>query len=123
MNSELTETIISFAGIGSFLVMAISWISFARISMTAIEKRMAADGLPRPCLWDGVVGARVIWIAAAISFPLGSFLNPFWNPSIDAATVRRYATTLDRRLGLVFILSGYSFLLVGLIRAALGYAN
>ncbi|MEJ2680174.1 MAG: hypothetical protein P8144_01500 [Gammaproteobacteria bacterium] len=122
MNSELTETIISIAGIGSFLVMGISWISFARISMTAIEKRMAADGLPRPCLWDGV-GARAIWIAAAISFPLGSFLNPSWNPSIDAATVRRYATQFDRRLGLVFTLSMYTGLAVGLTGVALGYAD
>ncbi|MEJ2680176.1 MAG: hypothetical protein P8144_01510 [Gammaproteobacteria bacterium] len=106
----------------SFLAMAISWISFARISMTAIEKRMAADGLPRPCLWDGV-GARAIWIAAAISFPLGSFLNPSWNPSIDATTIRRYATKFDQRLGLTFALSMYTGLAVIVVGVALGYVD
>ncbi|MEJ2743417.1 MAG: hypothetical protein P8176_13305 [Gammaproteobacteria bacterium] len=122
MNSELTETIISIAGIGSFLVMAISWISFARISMTAIEKRMAADGLPRPCSWDGV-GARAFWIANAISLPVGSLLNPSWDLSIDSITVRRYATRFDCRLGFVFTISGYGCAAICLIGVALGYAN
>ncbi|MEJ2743415.1 MAG: hypothetical protein P8176_13295 [Gammaproteobacteria bacterium] len=118
MNSELTETVISIAAIGSFLVMAISWISFARISMTAIEKRMAANGLPRPCLWDGV-GARAFWIATAIALPI----KLEWDPTIDVATVRRYATRFDCRLGLVFTIAGFSFVAIGLAGVALGYAN
>ncbi|MEJ2755230.1 MAG: hypothetical protein P8104_05190 [Gammaproteobacteria bacterium] len=113
-----TDDFYFWLGLVSFFAMAISWISFARISMTAIEKRMAADGFPRPCLWDGV-GARAFWIATAIAMPI----KPEWDPTIDVATVRRYATRFDCRLGLVFTIAGFSFLGVILIGVVLGYAS
>lgn len=95
------------------VAMAISWIGFARLSMARIEREMKKDGLERPCPWDGV-GYRAIWYAYAIVLPVGK-LNPSNDPTIDVPTVRRYATSFDRKLGLFFMVAGYLFVVVGLV--------
>ena len=84
--------------------LSISWISFARLSMARIEKQMKRDGITRPSAWDGI-GLRVLWYAYAIVLPVGIW-NRADDPFIDVPTVRRYATTFDRKLGLIFMISG-----------------
>ncbi|WP_097459076.1 hypothetical protein [Mangrovitalea sediminis] len=96
-----------------FIPTAITWISFARLSMARIEREMHRDGLSRPSPWDAM-GARVLWYATAIAFN-SPRLHRADEPFIDVATVRRYAKPFDRMLGLVFLISGYSFLVVGLV--------
>jgi hypothetical protein len=96
----------------SFLIMAVVWVAFARISMARIEKTMVQDGLNRPCPWDGL-GGRAVWYAFAVGLPVGP-LNPRNDPLIDVPLVREYARPLDRRLGLALVVSSLSFLLIGL---------
>ncbi|MEJ2682161.1 MAG: hypothetical protein P8176_11525 [Gammaproteobacteria bacterium] len=79
---------------------------------------MKADGLPRPCSWDGV-GARAIWMAWVIALPIGPF-NVINDPSIDVPTVRKYATSRDKIRAVALMVSGYSFLFVVLAGVALG---
>lgn len=90
-----------------------SWIGFARLSMARIERRMQKEGLPCPSSWDGL-GLRVLWYASAIAFPVGAF-NRANDPFIDVLTVRRYSTRFDRILGSVLMVSGFLFLIVGLL--------
>lgn len=96
-----------------FIPMAFSWLGFARLSMARIEREMHRDGLPRPAYWD-TMGVRVLWYATAIAFD-----SPRWHradkPFIDVYTVRRYAKPFDRKLGLVFLISGYSFVVIFLV--------
>lgn len=97
-----------------FLGMAVSWISFARISMARIERDMKRDGLPRPAPWDGV-GARALWYATAIVLPVGNWNLPN-DPFFDNLTVRRYAKPIDKTIGLALIvtaLAGIFLVLVG----------
>ncbi|MEJ2669829.1 MAG: hypothetical protein P8077_06105 [Gammaproteobacteria bacterium] len=115
---SLLERIIFCSGGIAFIFTAISWISFARLSMARMERDMKADGLPRPCPWDGP-GVRVLWIARAISVPVGWF-NSAGDPSIDVLTVRKYATANDKKRAIAVMISGYSFVLVVFSAAALG---
>ena len=115
---NITEDIIFYSGLITFFAMATSWILFARLSMTRIERDMKADGLPRPCSWDGP-GVRVLWIAWAISVPVGPF-NLVNDPSIDVLTVRKYANANDKKRAIAVMISGYSFVLVVFSAAALG---
>jgi len=97
----------------SFLIVAICWLVFARLSMTRIERSITHDGLDRPCPWDGL-GARAIWYACAVGLPVGPW-NPSNDPLIDVPLVRRYASPMDRKLGLAFVFSGGIFLVLLLI--------
>ena len=78
--------------------------------MGRIERQIKADGLPRPCPWDGP-GARIVWYACAISFPVGRF-NRIDDPTINVPLVRSYATPVDAVSGWVFIISGGLFLVL-----------
>ncbi|MEJ2743983.1 MAG: hypothetical protein P8176_16310 [Gammaproteobacteria bacterium] len=100
----------------TFFSTAISWIFFARSSMTRIEQAMKTDGLPRPCSWDGV-GARAIWMAWVIALPIGPF-NVINDPSIDVPTVRKYANSKDKKRAIMLMVSGYSFVFIGLVGGA-----
>lgn len=91
----------------------ISWIVFARLSMARIERKIMAEGHPRPCPWDGP-GARTLWYAWAITVPVGR-LNPANDPLIDVPLVLRHATRADRMRGWALMVSGYSMLAVILI--------
>lgn len=108
------QIIITFFGI-SFVCMAISWISFARISMARIEKDIKRDGLTRPASWDGT-GARALWYSHAIVFPLSKWNLPN-DPFFDVMTARRYSKPLDKTLGITFIVSSYSTILLTLVCA------
>ena len=114
----LAEKIIFFATLITFPSMAISWISFARISMTRMEHEMKADGLPRPCSWDGI-GARAVWMAWVIAIPIGPF-NLINDPSIDVPTVRKYANATDRKLAIALMISLYSLSFIALTGGFLG---
>ncbi|MFE8072436.1 hypothetical protein QQM79_15365 [Marinobacteraceae bacterium S3BR75-40.1] len=96
-----------------FFAMAITWLGFARLSMARIEKAMRRDGLTRPSQWD-VMGLRVHWYASAIAFD-NARMHRADEPFIDVETVRRYATPFDKKLSIAFLISGYSFVAVGLI--------
>ena len=93
-----------------FMVMAISWIAFARLTMARIERRMREDGLPRPAQWDGV-GYRALWYASAIAFPVGIFNLPN-DPLFDVLTVRKYATPRDRIMGWAVMINGLLFVII-----------
>ena len=94
------------------LMMAtfISWLCFARLSMARIEREMKRDGLPRSSRWDGV-GLRVLWYLYAIVLPVGDW-NRADDPMIDVLTVRRYATRFDWILGMIFFVSGNSWVIL-----------
>jgi len=95
------------------MTMFVSMLVFGRLTMAAIEKKVKRDGLPRPCSWDGP-GARIVWYAYAIGFPLGRF-NRIDDPMIDVGLVRKYATPADRVRAIVLLTSGNLFLLMLLI--------
>lgn len=88
----------------------ISWLCFARLSMARIEREMKRDGLSRCSPWDGV-GYRVLWYLWAIVLPVGDW-NRADDPLIDVPTVRRYATRFDRILGMIFFVSGHTYIIV-----------
>ncbi|BFM05526.1 hypothetical protein [Halioxenophilus aromaticivorans] len=96
----------------SFVLLAIFWIAFARISMARIERDIKRDLGTRPAKWDGI-GARAVWYSHAIVVPLGKWNLPN-DPLFAVELVRKYAKPKDKTLGLLFMISGYSFLIVGL---------
>lgn len=103
-----------------FFAMAFFWIGFARLTMARIEREMKRDGLTRPSAWDGV-GYRALWYAYAIVLPVGDW-NRRDDPFIDVPTVRSYAKPFDRKLGLLFMISGFLFLFLVLLGGpVLGY--
>ena len=112
---ETPEGLFSLAFGVIFMVMAISWIAFARLTMARIERQMCEDGLQRPAQWDGI-GYRVIWYAYAIAVPV-TILNSPNNPFFDGLTVKSYATHYDRIVGLVFLISGAICSILGLLGA------
>ena len=117
---ESAEGIFVFVTIIAAFAMSFSWIAFARLSMARIEREMKGDGLTRPSGWDGV-GYRALWYAYAIVLPVGDW-NRADDPFINVPTVRRYAKPFDKKLGLVFMLSGFLFLFVVVLGGpVLGY--
>lgn len=105
---ESYEIVAHFVFLGAFIVNAIAWILFARISMARIEREMVKDGHGRPVSWDGI-GFRIFWYANAIVFPLGRF-NSAKNPLIDVLAIRQYAKPLDRKLGVALLISAAIFI-------------
>src|SRR5690554_2008907 len=89
------------------ITMFISWLIFRRLTMGRIERQIKADGLPRPCPWDGP-GARIMWYAYAIALPVGR-LNRVDDPFINVPLVRSYATRGDAVRGWMLIISGMLF--------------
>ena len=104
------EDIFFLLGLVSFISLAIFWIAFARISMARIEREIKRDLGTRPAKWDGI-GARAVWYSHAIVVPLGKWNLPN-DPFFAVETVRKYAKPKDKTLGLLFMISGYSFLIV-----------
>jgi hypothetical protein len=96
--------------ITSFILLAIFWIAFARISMSRIEREIVRDTGVRPASWDGV-GARAHWYSHAIVVPLGNWNLPN-NPLFNVKEVRKYAKPIDKTLGLLFMISSYLSLAV-----------
>jgi hypothetical protein len=97
--------------------MAISWLTFAQLSMRPIEKKMKADDKPDSFSWDGV-GARIFSYAFAIVFPEKFALR--LNRLMDVTTIRSYANKSDRWRGALFLSITYTWLILILSGAALG---
>lgn len=90
--------------LASIFAMAISWLTFGRFTMSRIEREIKAEGLPRPCPWDGP-GARILWYAYAIAIPIGRF-NRADDPTINAPLVRSYTKPADKFWGWALIVFG-----------------
>lgn len=67
---------------------AVSWLTFAQLSMRPMERRMKADGIPNQFKWDGV-GARISLYALAIVFPEKFALR--FHRLMDVKLIRSYA--------------------------------
>ena len=85
------------------MTVFLSWLIFGRFTMGRIEREINADGLPRPCAWDGP-GVRVLWYAFAIAIPVGR-ANRTDDPTIDVPLVRSYATPTDAISGWILLVS------------------
>lgn len=94
----------------SFFAFAISWICFARISMSYIEREMKKEG-KEPPKWDGM-GARIVGYACAITFPKGSLRTYIL---VDVAAARRISRPLDRKLAICYLVAGFVFVTIVLI--------
>ena len=106
---ELWFTLLFF---GLFIVMAITWIAFARLSMARIERSIKGDGLPDGFQWDGV-GGRIVFYALAIVLPPKMAMRI--NQLIDVELVRKYATPRDWALGFSFLISGNTWIFITIV--------
>lgn len=108
MSKEATfwYTILLFS---SFIVMAVAWITFARLSMARIEHDVKKDGHPNTFQWDGL-GGRVFFYAFAIVFSVNK-ANRI-NRLINVSLVRSYANYGDWLRGLIFIIASNICILV-----------
>lgn len=89
-----------------------TWIAFARLSMSRIERTMRRDGLINTFTWDGL-GGRIVFFALSIVLPVK--LAYRINALIDVAAVRKYSSNIDWFLGLLFLLSGNIWILGSMI--------
>ena len=114
MDSQLTDWLLIASG-ALFLIQGVSWLAFSRLTMARIERDIRESGESRPAAWDGI-GYRALSYARAIAFPIG-FWNSKTDPLIDVMKVRQFATPFDRTLSRVFLISGYTFLVVVIVTA------
>lgn len=108
MSKEATfwYTILLFS---SFMIMAIAWITFARLSMARIERDVKKDGHPDTFQWDGL-GGRIFFYAFAIVFSESKAKRI--NKLINVSLVRSYATHGDWLRGLIFMIASNTCILV-----------
>jgi hypothetical protein len=106
---DLYHKLLILGGI-SFFIFAASWICFARISMSYIEREMKKEG-KEPPQWDGM-GARVVGYAFAIALPKDSLKNYVL---VDAETAKRLSRPLDRKLAVWYIIAGFVITMIALI--------
>ena len=92
-----------------FIATAIAWLTFGRLTMARIERKIMADGLPRPSPWDST-GARILSYAYALALPEKWALRTVDTRLLDARLVRRYALPADRMRGAAVLIFGNSFL-------------
>lgn len=100
------------------LTMCVTWLAFGRLA-ARLERRIAADGVTRPCPWDGP-GARIVWYAWAIAFPVGRF-NRLDDPLIDVGLVRRYATRVDKRVSVAMLSTTLALIVLMIAGSLLGH--
>ena len=100
-----------------FLLTAIFWIAFARFSMARIEREMKKDNLPDTFLWDGL-GGRIVFYALAITLPEKTAQKI--NRLIDVTQVKSYSKKQDATLGLLFLISANTWIIISLIAMAFG---
>ena len=98
---DLYHKLLILGGI-SFLIFGISWICFARISMSYIEREMKKEG-KEPPQWDGM-GARIVGYAIAIVLPAGVLKNYIL---VDAEAAKRLSRPLDRKLAVWYLVAGF----------------
>lgn len=73
------------------------WLIFARVTVTRIDKRLAAKGIVA-CSWDGV-GFRIPMYAGLLLFPQNAFwlkIHPLINSQQIAAEARSVDTAIAR---------------------------
>jgi hypothetical protein len=92
-----------------FIATAISWISFARITMSRLETKMKSKTGEDSFEWDGV-GIRIVFYAYAIVLPERYALR-LERRLIKSSLVRNYSTPIDRMLGCCFLISSNLFVL------------
>lgn len=114
MADSFTDGLLVACGV-LFIIQGACWVAFSRLTMARIERRIRQRGETRPTAWDGL-GYRALSYARAIAFPIG-FWNSKTDPLIDVMKVRQFATPLDRILSRVFLISGYTFLVVVIVTA------
>jgi hypothetical protein len=90
----------------------VTWIAFARLSMSRIERAMRKDGLIDTFTWDGL-GGRIVFFALAIVLPVK--LAHRINALIDVAAVRKYSSNIDWFLGFLFLACGDIWILGSII--------
>ncbi|SQD76711.1 conserved membrane protein of unknown function [Moritella yayanosii] len=98
---DLYHKLLILGGI-SFLIFGISWICFARISMSYIEREMKKEG-KEPPQWDGM-GARAVSYAMVIALPAGVLKNYIL---VDAEAAKRLSRPLDRKLAVWYLIAGF----------------
>jgi len=96
----------------------ISWLIFARLSMSRIERDMKRDKLADMFAWDGI-GGRIIFYAYAIVLP-ERMATRIDGRLIDALLVRKYANYADRIRGFVFLMATNIWLLIVLAGVIVG---
>lgn len=93
-----------------FVLSAVAWVAFGRLTMGRIEKELKSEGIPRPASWD-VVGYRILSYAWALVLS-----ERRWKASddflLDVGLVRRYARPVDRVLCVLFIATTHGGALV-----------
>lgn len=105
------------------VVMVFAWLTFGRISMGRIEKAIIAEGLPRPCYWDGS-GFRIVLYAGALTMPNLMFNEHDEQPGkVNPMLVNKYAKAHDRVLAWILLSSAAGVGLSGLIVMAFGLAD
>lgn len=90
----------------------VTWIAFARLSMSRIERAMRREGLIDTFTWDGL-GGRIVFFALAIVLP--EKLARRINALIDVVAVRKCSSNIDWLLGLLFLLSADIWILGSMI--------
>lgn len=114
MTDRLTDGLLVTCGV-LFVIQGLCWLVFSRLTIARIERQIRQRGESRPAAWDGL-GYRALSYARAIAFPVG-FWNSKTDPLIDVMKVRQFSTPFDRTLSRVFLISGYTFLVVVLVTA------
>ncbi|GAA3580419.1 MULTISPECIES: hypothetical protein [Marinobacter] len=93
-----------------FIVSGLSWILFGRLTMGRIEKDIRKENLELSARWDAL-GYRIFGFARAVVFSERRL--PGKNEvMVDATLIRRFANPRDRLLGIIFMVSVYSLLVV-----------
>lgn len=114
MVNQLDEWLLIASGL-LFVIQGICWLAFSRLTMARIEREITQNGSHRPAGWDSI-GYRALSYARAIAFPVGLW-NSKNDPLIDVEIVRKFANPFDRTLSRIFLISGYTFLIVVVITA------
>lgn len=119
MEFEIVLYLVAFSILG---LAVLTWLIFSQISMRHIEKAIMAEGLPRPCYWDGV-GFRIILYAGALTIPKIMFDERDEQPGkVDPRLVKKHARGFDRVFAWIFLLSTTGVAIAGLLMMVLGPA-
>ena len=100
-----------------FILTAITWITFARLSMARIERDMKKDGIPESFVWDGI-GGRIFFYSYAIAFP--EKVAKRFNRLIDVSLVRRYSNNGDWLRGVMFLATTYTWIIFTFLGIVIG---
>lgn len=120
MEPEIIFYIVVFLILGLAVII---WFIFGFVSMRRIEKAIMAEGLPRPCYWDGA-WFRIILYAGALTIPTIMFDERDEQPGkVNPQLVNKYGRAYDRVLAWIFLGSVIGVTLSGIIMMALGMGD